>query len=57
VARRGLLEQQRRATGLQGPVANLGDLQMRIGLVRNPLELADGFQMLDEVAQVVVFHG
>jgi len=30
---------------------------MRIGLVRNPLELADGFQMLDEVAQVVVFHG
>ena len=53
----GLLEQQRRPAGLQRAVADFGDLQMRIGLVGDALELADGFQMLDEVAQVVVFHG
>ena len=53
----GLLEQQRRAAGLQHAVADLGHLEPRIDGGRDALQLAAAFELREEVAEVGVFHG
>ena len=53
----GPLEEDRRATGTQHPVTDLGHLQVRVDLDGDTLELAQAFQLEDEVTQVGVAHG
>jgi hypothetical protein len=53
----GVLEQDRRAAGAQHAVADLGHLEVRVDLGLDPLELAEAFQLGDEVTQVGVAHG
>src|SRR5487761_160361 len=53
----GFLEQQRRPAFLQGAVANLGDLEIRIHARADALQLALFFQLRKEIAQIVIFHG
>ena len=52
----GLLEQQRRAAGLEHPIADLGHLQPRGDLDRDALELALLFELREEIAQIVIAH-
>ena len=49
-------EQQRRPTGTQHAIADLGNFQMGVDIDRDTLEFAGLFQLRHEVAQVVVFH-
>ena len=47
-----VLEQQRRAFGAQGAIADLGHLKMRVDSVRDALELATRFELRQEIAEV-----
>ena len=53
----GLLEQQRRAAGAQHAVADFGHFQLRVDLDGDALQLAELFELGDEIAQVAVVHG
>jgi hypothetical protein len=53
----GVLEQQRRAAGAQGAVADLGHLQVRVDLGADALEFAALLESVDEIAQVAVAGG
>ncbi len=52
-----VLEQQRRPTGSQRAITDLGDLQVGIHLHRDTLQLTARLQRRDEVPQIVIFHG
>ena len=52
----GIFKQQRRTTCSQGAVADLGHFQVGVDLNADPFQLAQLFQLVNEVSQVVVFH-
>ena len=50
------LEQQRRTSGLDAAVRKFGDLEVRIHLKRDALQLARPLERGDEGAQIVMSH-
>ena len=53
---RGILEEQRRPTGAQHAITDLGHFQARIDLDTDAFEFTQAFELRDEVPQVVIFH-